>query len=429
MKQEWMKLDNAAKIYPLVESDYIPSVYRFSVTLDIEINKDVLLEALNHVILRFPYYKVTLKKGFFWYYLEENHNNLEIYEDTKVPCRRIDRDDNNGYLFRILYVGNKISIECHHILADGTACLTFLNTIVYEYLKLIGYDVSINEWIKDINEEADDKEYEDSHSIIGKKHLKTHGKKVDIIKGVFHIKDRLLNKNQFLVTYSTIDANLLYTTAKKYNCRITAFLTAIYLESMLEIQNEQIHKKKKRKAVAIQVPINMRKRLKSESMRNFSLYIIPYLMPDKEYSFEDIIEYVNQFVQEKTDINNLLSLMVQNFKTEKSPFVRLLPLPFKNLVAPFIYKAVGVDTYSGTISNMGKIILPVGMEKHVSRIDFLLGPCPLTKCSCAVSGYKDQVYITFGRNIKEAKVETKFFRKLVKLGVSVQIENQGGENK
>ncbi|QVK18346.1 hypothetical protein KHQ81_01120 [Mycoplasmatota bacterium] len=422
MKKEWMRLDNAAKIYPLVESEYITTVFRFSITLDMEIKKDVLLKALNNIISRFPYYKVTLKKGFFWFYLEENNKDLKVFEDIKMPCRRMDRVENNGYLFRVLYINNKISVEFNHILTDGTGGLTFLNTIVYEYLKLEGYEVSVNDWIKDIKSEVDEQEYEDSHSIIGKKHLKTHNNKVDSIRGVFHLKDRLIKRDQYIVTYSIMDSNLLYTTAKKFNCSITVFLTAIYLESMLEVQKEQIAKKKKRKPIAIQVPINMRKRLNSVSMRNFSLFIIPYLMPNKDYTFEDIIEYVNQFFKEKTDINYLLSLMVQNLKTERTPFVRLLPLKLKTVVTPFIYKSVGVDTYSGTISNIGRIQLPESIEEHVKRIDFVLGPCPLTKNSCAVSGYKDKIYITFGRNIKEARVEREFFRKLVKLGVEVQIE-------
>ncbi len=427
MKETWMKLDNAAKIYPLIESDFITAVFRFSVTLDMKINKNNLLNALNTVIKRFPYYRVTLKTGLFWYYLEENNQDLEIYEDINYPCRRIIKAENNGYLFRVLYINNKISVEFNHILADGTACLIFLNTIVYEYLKLEGFNVSINEWIKDIESVVDKKEFEDSHSVIGKKHIKTHYNKVNIIKGVFHMKDRLISREKYIAISSIINSNLLYTTAKKYNCSITVFLTAIYLESLLEIQEEQV-KKKKRKTVAVQVPINMRKRLDSKSMRNFSLYILPYIKPNIEYTLENIIECVNQYFIEKTDINNLLSLMVQNLMTEKSPFVRLLPLKLKTIVTPIIYKSVGVDTYSGTLSNIGMIKLPDSIEEHVKRIDFMLGPCPLTKCSCAVSGYKDKIYISFGRNIKEARVEKKFFRKLVKLGVEVQVENQGGEN-
>ena len=137
----WMKLDNAAKIYPLVESDFLTTVFRFSATLDMEIDPKILLKALNNVIQRFPYYKVSLKQGFFWYYLEENHNSLVINKDINDPCRRM-INDTNEYLFRVLYIENKISVEFNHILADGASCLTFLNTLLKQYLPSFCADFS-----------------------------------------------------------------------------------------------------------------------------------------------------------------------------------------------------------------------------------------------------------------------------------------------
>lgn len=427
MKHEWMRLDNAAKIYPLIESDHITTVFRFSATLYEPINKDLLLQALNNIIPRFPYYKVTLRTGFFWYYLEENKNPLEVYEEIEAPCRRINRFDNNGYLFRVLYKDNTISVEFNHILGDGTACLTFLNTLVHQYLTLKGYQVSINEWMKDVNSPVDDSEYEDSHSLAGKKYYKTHKRKQHIVKHVFHLKDRLIKQKYFLVTYGIVDAKELASIAKKYNTSITVLLSAIYLESLLEIQKMQVPKPRKRRPVALQVPVNMRKRLSSNSMRNFSLYVIPYLFPNKEYTLEDIIKIVDDFFKENVEIDHLISQIVQNYKTERTIFVRALPLVLKKIITPFIYKEVGADSFSGTLSNIGMLKLPEDYEQHVERYTFLLGPCPLTKCSSAVVGFKNKVYITFGRSIKIPRVEQLLFQKLVKLGLRVQIESHGGD--
>src|SRR5690554_3655770 len=421
----WMKLDNAAKIYPLVESDFLTTVFRFSATLDMEIDPKILLKALNNVIQRFPYYKVSLKQGFFWYYLEENHNDLVVNIDNKQPCRRMIGDTNN-YLFRVLYINNKISVEFNHILADGTACLIFLNTIVAEYLKLNGITIDFNEWVMDINSDIEKREFEDSHSLLGRKYYKTHNKKIADVKNVFHVKDPI-KRNKNYVTYGIIESKNLSEVSKNYDTSITVFLVAIYLSCIFENQKKQVKKMKKRKPVSIQVPINMRKRLNSKSMRNFSLFITPFLRPSEELKLGEIIKSINLYFKEKIDIDNLLSLMVQNYKTEKSVIVRILPLFLKKIVTPLIYKAIGTDTYSGTFSNIGLIKLPECIEKHVKRIDFLLGPCPITKTLCSVVGYTDKIYIAFGRNIRDAKIERNFFRKLVKLGINVEIETHGGE--
>lgn len=421
----WMKLDNAAKIYPLVESDFLTTVFRFSATLNEKVDPVILLKALNNIIKRFPYYKVSLRKGFFWYYLEENHNSLVINKDINDPCRRM-INDTNEYLFRVLYIENKISVEFNHILADGASCLTFLNTLVAEYLKLLGYEIELNEWIKDVNSEINEKEFEDSHSIIGKKYYKTHkGKKLDI-KNVFHIKDKI-KRNKYYVTYGIIDALELNKKAKEYQTSITVFLTSVYLASLYEIQKEQVKKKKNYKAVSIQVPINMRPRLNSESMRNFSLYITPFLQPHEDIPLDKIIEIVDKYFKEKITLDNLISLMVQNYKTEKSLFVRILPLFLKKLVTPFIYKAIGADTFSATFSNIGLIKLPESIQRHVKRIDFVLGPCPITKTLASAVGYQEKIYLAFGRNLKDAKVERKFFRKLVDMGLNVEVETHGGK--
>ena len=91
----------------------------------------------------------------------------------------------------------------------------------------------------------------------------------------------------------------------------------------------------------------------------------------------------------------------------------------KKLVTPLIYKAIGV-IFSATFSNMGLIKLPESMENMLNY--FVLGPCPITKTLASAAGYQDKIYLAFGRNIKDAKVERKFF----KICLKAEIESQGG---
>lgn len=68
--KEWFKLDNAAKIYPAARSSRWNAVFRMSVVLKEEVDPELLQQALDDVIDRFPTYRMTLKKGFFWYYFQ-----------------------------------------------------------------------------------------------------------------------------------------------------------------------------------------------------------------------------------------------------------------------------------------------------------------------------------------------------------------------
>ena len=49
-KLKWDKLDNTALLFPVIANESMSSVYRISLTLSEEIEKDLLQEALNRVL-------------------------------------------------------------------------------------------------------------------------------------------------------------------------------------------------------------------------------------------------------------------------------------------------------------------------------------------------------------------------------------------
>lgn len=75
----WLPLDNAAEIYPAVISGEHTAVFRISAFLKERIKIKSLIKEVHSLEDRFPYYKVLLKKGFFWYYFG--------YADHKIPVK------------------------------------------------------------------------------------------------------------------------------------------------------------------------------------------------------------------------------------------------------------------------------------------------------------------------------------------------------
>ncbi len=109
--KKWFRLDNAAKIYPAIITGRMTTVFRISATMKEIVSSAVLQKALDNTIVRFPYYKVKLRAGFFWHYLQENQQNPEVKIETEHPCRKINRISNRKFLFRVL-VYHKRQFHC-----------------------------------------------------------------------------------------------------------------------------------------------------------------------------------------------------------------------------------------------------------------------------------------------------------------------------
>ena len=98
-KKSWRKLDNSAKIFPLQESNKYSTVFRYSAVLKEDIDKAILEKAVEKALIRYSAFKVRLRKGFFWYYLEENPKKVKVRKEIYYPCKRINPKDNTCKFF------------------------------------------------------------------------------------------------------------------------------------------------------------------------------------------------------------------------------------------------------------------------------------------------------------------------------------------
>ena len=63
-RDTWYKLDLSANVYPTLQRKDFSSVYRISVTLKEDIQPDLLQQALDMTLPRFPTFKVAMRRGF-----------------------------------------------------------------------------------------------------------------------------------------------------------------------------------------------------------------------------------------------------------------------------------------------------------------------------------------------------------------------------
>ena len=114
----WFPLDSAAKIYPLSMEHGRMTLFRLSVYLKSEVVPELLQMALSFTIKRFPSFATTLKKGFFWHYLDTAKRRFCIEEERHIPCQPLKVSRSGSQSFRVLYFQNRISVEFFHILTE-----------------------------------------------------------------------------------------------------------------------------------------------------------------------------------------------------------------------------------------------------------------------------------------------------------------------
>lgn len=141
-KPQWLRLDNAAKIYPAALRRNWSNVFRVSATLNEPIDRDILRAVLDVTIRRFPSMGVRLRKGFFWFYLERIPEVPQIYDEKSYPLVHMAYSEIRNCVFRVIAYENRIAVEIFHSVTDGTGGMIFLKTLLAEYISR-KYEVEI----------------------------------------------------------------------------------------------------------------------------------------------------------------------------------------------------------------------------------------------------------------------------------------------
>ena len=131
----WVRLDNAAKIYPAARRQNWSNVFRQSVTLTEDVDQEVLKSALDICVKRFPSIAARLRKGLFWHYLQQVESAPDIKDEYSYPLVYMDKEEMRKCAFRVIVYGKRIAMEYFHSLTDGTGALTFLKNLVAEYIE------------------------------------------------------------------------------------------------------------------------------------------------------------------------------------------------------------------------------------------------------------------------------------------------------
>ncbi len=410
-KKNWYKLDNAATIIPSTVNGADSRVFRVVCELNEPVDRVRLQEALDDVIRRYPHFNCVLRKGMFWYYLDECDLRATVTRENLRALSPIYCDGRKTLLYRVSYYGNRINLEMFHVLADGTGAFFFFRELVISYLSKC-HDLYV-----DMSSEPDIADEELAGDAFRKYYQKKRGSgqmKEMMAKKAYKLKGRhdenLLNH----LLEATVSSSALRAAAKQKNTTVGIFTVALVLMSILD----ELDLTKKNPPIVITVPVNLRQFFPSNTTRNFFGVInVSYDAAEYDGRIETLLPVVEEAFERQLEKEAITNTMNSYSKLVHNWAIKLVPLFIKDLVIEqyYIRTQRGVTT---NLSNVGKIPMPEETLPYIRKFVGFMSSPTMQICVITFEGYT-----VFGA-VSDLKVNTVMMhlcRHLGELGISVEL--------
>lgn len=405
----WWALDNAAKIFPSTGSSHDSKVFRIFCELKEDVEPGALQEALEKAVERFPMFRSVLKRGWFWYYLEDSAIPPRAGPEALPPCWPIYPSPRRSLLFRVLSFRKRVSLEVYHVLTDGTGALEFMRALICEYLLLRHPNAfsrpelprGASQW--DSQADSFQKYYE-----------KPRGGRLAPEPAAYQIRGQLLPKNRMAVVEGSLPLKEALACARGMGATLTELMTALLLRSIHEGQRVRDQKK----PVVITVPVNLRSYFPSRSSRNFFAIIrVGHSFGHDGDSLEAVLAHVKTQFQKSLTQEHMAAQMNSLCALEHNIPIRLVPLPVKDVVLRAANHMFSRGA-SASFSNIGRADMPPGAEAFIQRFGaFTCAGC-LQACACS---FGDDYTVSFASPFRSRETERVFFKQLVDLGQQVTV--------
>ena len=416
----WMRLDNAAKIYPAAKRRNWNNFFRLSATLTEPVDTEVLRRALDVTVRRFPSIAVRLWRGAFWYYLEEIPKAPAIQAEKSCPLAHAPFYEVRQCAFRVLVYHERIAVEFFHALTDGTGALVFLKSLLAEYLsQKYGLVIPAEKGVLGRLEEPSAEEVEDSFARYAGD-VKLSRREAT----AYHLSGTPEPDGYKDIVTMMIPADKLRDCARGFGISVTELLCAAMMQAILDIQAKDVPRRAARKPVKVLLPVNLRTLFPSATLRNFASYITPEIDPRMgDCSFDELCQLVHHKMGMENNRRTMRAKFAANVASERSPVLRVMPLFIKNIAMKAVFDTVGECKSCLCLSNLGRVELPEVMTPYVTRMDFIIGVQARAPHNCGVITWNGTAYINCIRNIREPALELAFYRVLHRLGLPVKVES------
>lgn len=446
-RRTWARLDNASNMFLAARSDADPKVFRMTAEMDHEVDRGLLQTALDATFDRYPLYRAVLRRGVFWYYLQDSDLRPEVVDETQHTCAAIYQADVRTLLFRVVLHRRRINLEVFHALSDGTGALWFLTDLVTAYVRLRFPDepppdrdperrgARIDGGPESVGANSDGSASDPRHELEADSFTRYFRTKdlsepagrgsADRSRGLsrvvgastektYTVKGTRTPDNRTRAVELTMPAADVLALARAEGVSLTMYLTALFFASLRAAQEEPDDSS----TLAVSVPVNLRQYFPSTSARNFFTTVrLEHTYGQGDDGLGAVCRNLDAQFRPQT-APDALAVRVRRFiRFERMIALRIVPRPLKDVFLGLINRASNRGL-TVAVSNLGNIRLPQPAGAHVTRMLFHVSAVRPQFCVVSHAG---ALTISFTSPFSETDHIREFARRLSAEGIDVTV--------
>lgn len=132
---------------------------RIVAALTMQIDPAIMAASLEEALTRFPHFAVGLQQDRVVF--REVNAEVPVFEEDADQPFSFDDPALNGYLFKVTYAHKTVCFDFHRAMADEAGMMTFVKSVLFDYLEKAGYPVTTGGAIKLLSSEYFKAEGED----------------------------------------------------------------------------------------------------------------------------------------------------------------------------------------------------------------------------------------------------------------------------
>ncbi len=407
MPPAWSRLDNAAKIFPPTAYGSNTGVFRLSCELTEPVDPVKLQKALDDMLECFPHMRVVLRRGVFWYYLEQTETHPTVVEEHAPPCAAL-YHGSRSLLFEVSWWKSKVNIDVFHVLSDGSGAITFFQYLITTYLQICypkqGTFFNPGASVYTRTEDGFSKYYK-PHS--GRHTSQEYAYR---IKG-FRQPNRGLN-----ILEGVADIREVISAAHRYNATLTVYLCALLTCAI----RGEMRQRDLSRPVVLTVPVNLRSYFPTDTARNFFGTIrVSYDFAKGSGELEDIICKISRAFASELTPQRLSERMNALSALEHNPVLCSIPLVLKNPVLQ-LSGLMSARGETAALSNIGRIQIPEAYASYIKGFGAFMSTRSMQLCTCT---FGNSFHMGFTSAFQSPEIQRLFFKMMADAGIALEIRS------